>query len=1651
MNILSLSESNLINGMLKNPDEDFQKIVGLIENKLKQSVKRYTEILQNSIEATCIINSSEVITSINQRMLEIGGYSKQEMIGKSIFSLMSEVEARDFKNHLENRKKGISEKYEVKLSRKNGEEIYVKVKAAPLYDESGNYDGSVAFIEDITEKRKNEKLIRESEEKYRTLIEGLTQMEIGVDIVGLNHNVIYQNDLLKGRFGDHHGRKCYEHYLGQKKSCKICPMEKAIKSNKVEKATIFGQENRIYEILSAPLSNKEGKVDRAAEVIIDVTERVQIEQKLRESEEIFRTMAEQSLAAIGILQNNEFKYINEAYSEFTGIPLNEIYSMKADDFLDKILIVEDKERFKKHSKVTQSGERITYSIIEGRVINQLDNEVRWLLVSAKSIVFQGKPAAMNLALDITERRQAEADLKREKLFTEEALNAQRDTFFVFEPSSGKAIRWNKAFREISGYSDEEILAMRAPDSYYDEKNLQRAAEATRLIEEKSASYVKMDLITKDGNSIPFEYIGSSITDEEGNLKYIVSVGRDITDRKKAEQIIKESEFNLKKAQEMAHIGHWKLDPSTLEVTGSDELFKIFGLTHDEATLEKFADVVHPEDRENDLYHIRRGIEEGIPWDIEHRLICKDGTEKWIHAIGYPTKDETGKIISILGTVQDITERKKIEHELKESEEKYRTITEQALMGIAIVQDNVVKYSSQRLAEIFGYSVEEMLNSEPSGFLRNIHRDMAELVKERINKKQLGKKDVKTQYQVKIIRKTGEEAWIENYSKTINYDGKPAVLITNIDITDRKKAEQKLIESEEKFRLLFEAIADPIHVIDADLKIIYMNPAFEKWLKSYNLYFDAIGKNPVEVWPHIGEEVNDEYKKVFETKKIHIKRDWEQINDINMFTETRKIPIIKSGKVIQIITIVRDFSDRKKAEQKLKESEEKFRNFTEQSLMGVAIIQDNVVKYASKRLADIYGYTVKEMLNFEPNGFLKLIDPEFLEIVKEQATKKQLGQEGTITHYEVKCVKKTGEKFWVENYSKTIYYKGKPADFVTNIDITERKKTEQLLKESEEKFRTIAEQSFMGIGILQDDELIYANMKLANMYGYNVEEFIGKTYSEFINLTHPEDRAKVIRKVEKRKDRIDKTITFYQFRALKKTGELFWASIYSRIINYQGKRASLVTILDITEMKTAELKLKQSEENFRTITEDSHLAITILQDDLVVYTNQRMADLFGYDREEMLTWTPKEYAKTVAEDSLEFVMEQARKKQTGDPDVTVHYPIHSVKSSGEKFWVDNISTTIMYKGRPADLVTFIDITEKRKVEEKLKESEENYRNLIETSSMGLLEIDNVSKNIKYINPKLLEILEYNEDELLKFDSFDRFIHTEDLEEILSSSQETKLEFRIISKSGKVKWLSGDKLQYYDEKGDLMYVRFWLQDITEKKELEQIKSNLLIRFSHEFKTPLISIKGFSDLILEEYRDNVNEKIVSFLEKIKEGAITLNFLTNRFIESTKLDENLVRLNINPVKITKLINRVLVELEGVTKSRQQIIDLKIKENLVINCDSEKLFTVISNLLLNAAKFTPHGGLITVSITTKNEFVIISIKDNGIGLNKKELEKLFKPFGKIERYGQGLDIVPDGMGMGLFITKELVGLHKGTIWAESAGRNKGSIFNVKIPLNLQD
>ncbi|MFW9895964.1 MAG: sensor histidine kinase, partial [Candidatus Thorarchaeota archaeon] len=136
----------------------------------------------------------------------------------------------------------------------------------------------------------------------------------------------------------------------------------------------------------------------------------------------------------------------------------------------------------------------------------------------------------------------------------------------------------------------------------------------------------------------------------------------------------------------------------------------------------------------------------------------------------------------------------------------------------------------------------------------------------------------------------------------------------------------------------------------------------------------------------------------------------------------------------------------------------------------------------------------------------------------------------------------------------------------------------------------------------------------------------------------------------------------------------------------------------------------------------------------------------------------------------------------------------------------------------------------------------------------------------------------------------------------------------------------------------------------------------------------------------------------------------------------------------------------KGLATLRDQTILFDPSNKIEVLFDKERIYEVISNLLLNAVKYTPPGGAISIKSSIVNESIIVSVSDNGIGFTEEEKKQVFKQFGKIERYGQGWDVAIEGTGLGLYITKKLVELHGGKIWLESEGRNKGSTFYFSIP-----
>jgi signal transduction histidine kinase len=168
---------------------------------------------------------------------------------------------------------------------------------------------------------------------------------------------------------------------------------------------------------------------------------------------------------------------------------------------------------------------------------------------------------------------------------------------------------------------------------------------------------------------------------------------------------------------------------------------------------------------------------------------------------------------------------------------------------------------------------------------------------------------------------------------------------------------------------------------------------------------------------------------------------------------------------------------------------------------------------------------------------------------------------------------------------------------------------------------------------------------------------------------------------------------------------------------------------------------------------------------------------------------------------------------------------------------------------------------------------------------------------------------------------------------------------------------------------------------------------------------------------------------------------------IETSKFESGEIKLIKKEEDLGFLIRFCIKDLKGLIETRKHQLILEINDEMITFFEKERIYEVIINLLSNAIKYTPKNGKITIRSEIQNRNYIISVQDSGIGLTDEEKEKIFKKFGKIERYGQGLDVVSEGSGLGLYISKKIIELHGGNMWVESDGRKKGSIFYFSLPI----
>ena len=308
--------------------------------------------------------------------------------------------------------------------------------------------------------------------------------------------------------------------------------------------------------------------------------------------------------------------------------------------------------------------------------------------------------------------------------------------------------------------------------------------------------------------------------------------------------------------------------------------------------------------------------------VENLVLTANGQERLMAWHNTVLRDETGEIVGTLSSGEDITNRKRAEEALFESEAQYRRIVHTAQEGIWVMdKDCNTTFVNQRMVDMLGYTLAEMASLPVDAFIFEEDRQAYE---EQMKARRQGRDAT---YERKFRRRDSSALWAI-VSATALQDEKNEFcgsFAMFTDITERKHAEETLRESERQYRTVLNAMGDAIHVVGQDLRFVLLNRTFVDWNRKLNLATDVIGREIHEVFPFLPERVREEYSQVFRTGKTLITEECTPVHGQEILTETRKIPIFREGKVFHVVTVIRDITERRRAEEALLLNHRKLRS------------------------------------------------------------------------------------------------------------------------------------------------------------------------------------------------------------------------------------------------------------------------------------------------------------------------------------------------------------------------------------------------------------------------------------------------------------------------------------------------------------------------------------------------------------------------------------------------------------------------------------------------------------------------------------------------------------------------------------------------------
>ncbi len=1164
------------------------------------------------------------------------------------------------------------------------------------------------------------------------------------------------------------------------------------------------------------VKNNSGQIVRLRGTIQDITERRQQEEAARDSERKFVTAFHCSPQVFTLCTVKEDRYldVNEGFERTFGYTRQEVIGHTTEE----LGIWEDRTEQEKLATRAFAGERISNAECRFRKKN---GEIFTGLLSGEFVDIAGEHCVVATVVDITDWKRAQEAVR--SLQAKLALHFEQTLLGVIEwDREGRVNAWNPAAENIFGYTRAGALGRHFRELIVPQEIFGHLKSVfTALLDQTGGRFTTNQNVTKDGRRIVCEWVNTPLVEENGEIVGVMSLVRDITAENQARVELASSQATLSALVNSTDDMIWTVDAGRFGLTSFNAALTNYfahnlgllirvGMTPDDISKEHAPGW-------NQAY---AGARDTGAYEFEYLV---PSTNRLLHVSLRPLVQD-GRVFGISAFARDITESQRRYQELRQNEERLRFTLEANSEGVWDWNIPSGKaYFSPRYARMLGYEPEEF-PADYASWKTLVHPEDFDRV-DRAHAAHIHNRE-EFCVEFRMRTKTGGWCWIRSRGAVIERDANDRAIRmvgTHLDITKRKQTEEALVASEERYRTLVESSHDWVWEVDAEGIYTFLGPQCEKIL-GY-VPDELIGKRPFDLMPpQEAARVAEVFGRISAAKKpFHMLENVNlHKNGESVVLETNGVPFFDAaGKFLGYRGMDRDVTGRKQAEEALRQSERKFATLFRATPAAIGVnTLDGTFVAVNNTFEVVTGYTSEEVIGRTALDLGLWTDPNQRRLLRDKVLAGD-----TVRDVEHRFRTKSGHSRIGSLSIELIEINGERHVLTVVSDISERKRAEEAMQESERKFATLFRTAPTAIRLSSppDGGFIDVNDAFEAMTGYSREEALGRTALDLGLFVNPQDREQLLRRLL-----AGDSVRNLEHVFRRKSGELRVGSLSADLIEVSGQRRVLTVVTDITEQKRAQDALRASEEQFRGIAEN--LPGVVYQfyarhtgEWGVYYVHERAREVLGISPEPLETFGARISACAAPEERKRWIesIQQAVASAS-----TWQHETRLIKPSGEEIYIKGIARP---QRRENELVyhgILLDVTDRKRAETALQESEARLHLAAAAGRMYAFDWDPAT-DILHRSAECAEILGMpptiirgkSQEFVTRMHHTDRKQYLITLAGLSPESPCFTVPYRFLRPDGTTIWLEDRVRGFFDGRGTLLRTVGMTADITARKQAEQ----------------------------------------------------------------------------------------------------------------------------------------------------------------------------------------------------------------------------------------